>query len=312
MTSVGAVRGRPCLGVLMAPPSVKEPLTEVARQAEALGFDAFYLPDHFNEMLSPIPAIAAVTAITSMRVGAYVLANDLRHPSMVARDFATLDVLSGGRVELGVGAGWWPADYHAVGLEMDSPARRISRLREAVSLIRSCWMDEHVDHDGAWYQTRLKPMTRPVQQPHPPIIVAGGGPKLLRVAAEVADVVSIGIPLTSGRRADMAYTSAAATFEEVARRVRLVREQGSRVRRIDILLFRVEVTNRSDEMVDQVAEESGVTPDQVRASPYVHVGSLSEVASGFRDLMAIGIDSIVVRAADMKAAARVGNALRAG
>lgn len=309
ISSVSAV-GQLGLGVLMAPPSVEEPVTEVARRAEDLGFDTFYLPDHFNQMLSPVPAMATIAAITSMRVGAYMLANDLRHPATVARDFAALDVLSGGRVELGIGAGWWPDDYHAVGLEMDAPGRRISRLREAVSLIRACWTDEYVDHDGAWYRTRLKPMTRPVQEPHPPIIVGGGGPKLLGVAAEVADVVSIGIPLTSGRRSDMERTSGSATFEEVAGRVRMVREQSSRVQRIDILLFRMAVSDQSDELVDYVAGESGVTPDQVRASPYLQVGSLSEVVAGFRQLMAVGIDSIVVRAADMEDAARVARVLR--
>ncbi len=152
----------------MAPPIVEGSVVDVARRAEALGFDTFYLPDHFNEVLSPLPAIAAVAAATSMRVGAYMLANDLRHPATVARDFAALDVLSDGRVELGVGAGWWPADYHAVGLDMDRPSRRISRLREAVDLIRACWTDETVDHEGTWYRARFKPMTRPIQiRPRP-------------------------------------------------------------------------------------------------------------------------------------------------
>ena len=282
---------------------------EMARRAEALGFDAFYLPDHFNEVLAPVPAIAAVAAATSMRVGAYMLANDLRHPVTVARDFAALDVLSGGRVELGIGAGWWPADYHAVGLDMDRPSRRISRLREAANLIRACWLDEEVDHNGAWYQARLKPMTRPVQDPHPPIIVGGGGPKLLRVAAEVADVVSVGIPLTSGRRADMARTAASTTFEDVARRVRTARQESPRDPRIDILLFRVAVADRPKELIDSVAAAGDVTAEQVRESPYLQVGSLADVVAGFERLMEAGIDSIVVRAADMDAAARVRRAL---
>lgn len=307
--SSGSPKALPRLGVLMAPPIVEGSVVEVARRAEALGFDAFYIPDHFNEVLSPVPAIAAVAAATSMRVGAYMLANDLRHPAMVARDFAALDVLSGGRVELGIGAGWWPADYHAVGLDMDRPSLRISRLREATDLIRTCWLDGEVDHEGVWYQARLKPMTRPVQDPHPPIIVGGGGPKLLRVAAEVADVVSIGIPLTSGRRADMAHTAASATFEEVARRVRTAREESPRKPIIDILLFRVAVADRPQELIDSVAEDGGVTSAQVRESPYLQVGSLPDVVAGFERLVGVGIDSIVVRAADMEAAARVRRAL---
>ncbi|MCY4370612.1 MAG: TIGR03621 family F420-dependent LLM class oxidoreductase [bacterium] len=302
-------RGIPRLGVLMAPPIVEGSVVDVARRAEALGFDTFYLPDHFNEVLSPLPAIAAVAAATSMRVGAYMLANDLRHPATVARDFAALDVLSDGRVELGVGAGWWPADYHAVGLDMDRPSRRISRLREAVDLIRACWTDETVDHEGTWYRARFKPMTRPIQDPHPPIIVGGGGPKLLQVAAEVADVVSIGIPLTSGRRADMARTSASATFEEVALKVHTARKESPRDPLVDILLFRVAVADRPQDLIDFVAKASGVTPGQVRESPYLQVGSLSQVVAGFDRLVATGIDSIVVRVADMEAAALVRRAL---
>lgn len=299
----------PRFGVLMAPPVVEGSVVEMAKRAEALGFDAFYLPDHFNEVLSPVPAIAAVAAVTSMRVGAYMLANDLRHPAMAARDFAALDVLSGGRVELGIGAGWWPTDYRAVGLDMDRPSRRIARLREAVGLIRSCWVDEQVDHDGTWYKARFKPMTRPIQVPHPPIIVGGGGPKILGVAAEVADVVSIGIPLTSGRRADMARTSGSTTFEDVARKVRTAREESPRDPRIDILLFRVAVGERAEELVGAVAGTCGVTPDRVRESPYLQVGSFSDVVAGFERLSAAGVDSIVVRAADMEAAAEVRGAL---
>ena len=307
--------GLPRWGVLMALPIIDGNVVEVARRAEAIGFDTFYMPDHFNEVISPVPAIAAVAETTSMRVGAYMLANDLRHPATVARDFAALDVLSGGRVELGIGAGWWPADYHAIGVDMDRPSLRISRLREAVNLIRACWTAEQVDHDGTWYRTRLEPMTRPVQDPHPPIIVGGGGPKLLRVAAEVADVVSIGIPLTSGRREDMVHTAGSTTFEEVARRIETVRKESLRDPLIDMMLFRVAVADRPDEpvdsvdSVDSVARAGGLTPRQVRESPYLQVGPLADVIAGFEKLIALGIGSIVVRVADMEAAALVRRAL---
>ena len=299
----------PRFGVFFAPPLVEDSVVEAAQRAEALGFDAFYIPDHFNEVISPVPSLAAVAGATSLRVGAYMLANDLRHPALVARDFAALDVLSEGRVELGIGAGWWPADYDALGLHMDRPAERIARLREAVELIRSCWVDDQVDHQGKWYRSRFTPMFRTAQQPHPPIIVGGGGPKLLRVAAQVADVVSIGISLTSGRRADVAAANASTTFDEVARKVRSAQEQSRRNALIDMLLFRVAVGDRSSELVDSVAAEHGVSPDEVRASPYLQVGSVKEVVDGFERLMALRVGSIVVRASDMEAAARVKKAL---
>ena len=302
---------KPRFGVLFAPPMVEGSVIDVAKRAEALGFDAFYLPDHFNEVISPVPALAAVAAATSLRVGAYMLANDLRHPSLVARDFAALDVLSEGRVELGIGAGWWPSDFHAVGLQMDRPGARISRLREAVTLIRSCWTDEEVDHEGRWYRTRLTPMARPVQQPHPPIIVGGGGPRILRVAAEVADVVSIGIPLTSGRRSDIPGTAASTVYADLARKVRTAKEESARDPLIDVLMSRVVVGSRSAELVDSVADAHGVTPNQVRGSPYFQVGTLSDVVAGIEYLTALGVESVVVRASDMEAAAQVKYALAA-
>ena len=301
----------PRFGVLFAPPAVEDPVVEVARRAEALGFDTFYVPDHFNEVVSPVPALAAVAGATSLRVGAYMLANDLRHPALVARDFAALDILSEGRVELGMGAGWWPADYHAVGLAMDRPSERIARLREAVNLVRACWTQEEVDHDGNWYQARLKPMTYPVQHPHPPIIVGGGGPKLLRVAAEVADVVSIGISLKSGRRADMPAVAASSTFDEVEQKVRTAQQESNGNPLIDVLLSRVAVGDHSSELVEEVAAAYGVTRDKVRASPYLQVGTLVEVVEGFERLVDLGVGSVVVRASDMEATAQVRAALEA-
>lgn len=308
--TVSTLDGRvPRFGLLFAPPIGPEPVVEVAKRAEALGFDAFYVADHFNEVISPVPTLAAVATCTSLRVGAYMLANDLRHPVLVARDFAALDVLSEGRVELGMGAGWWPADYRAVGLDMDRPGARISRLREAVELVRACWTGKQVDHQGEWYRAHLKPMFRTVQRPHPPIIVGGGGPKLLRAAAELADVVSIGISLASGRRADMPAANAAATFEEVERKVRTARRESRRSAAIDMLLFRVAVDERSSELVDSVAAAHGVPPEQVRASPFMQVGSLDEVVAGFERLVASGVDSIVVRSSDMEAGSQIKEAL---
>ena len=292
-------------GVLLSVPLPDEPVVETARRAEALGYDAFYIPDHFNEVPSPVPALAAVAGATSLRVGAYMLANDLRHPAMAARDFATLDVLSGGRAELGIGAGWWPVDYRAVGLDMDPPSDRISRLREAVQLIRSCWTDDEVSHEGRWYRARLVRAVRPVQEPHPPIIVGGGGPKILRVAAEVADVVSVNISLASGRRRDMPAVNAAAVYEEMARKIRTARRDTRRNALIDMLLFRVVIGRSSTEAIESVAEEHGVAPDQVRHSPQFQVGTLEEVVAGFERLVRLGVRSFVVRSVDLKAGAQV-------
>ena len=301
----------PRFGVLFAPPVVEGQVVEVARRAEALGFDAFYIPDHFNEVISPVPTLAAVASATSLRVGAYMLANDLRHPALVARDFAALDVLSEGRVELGLGAGWWPADYHAVGLDMDRPPARIARLREAVELIRACWTREKIDHEGEWYRARFTPLFRTVQDPHPPIIVGGGSPVILRTAAQVADIVSIGISLKSGKRSDMPAVNASATFDEVAAKIGTARQESRRDALIDILLFRVAVGEDSSGLVNSVAAQHDIDPAGIRVSPYMQVGTLQEVVAGFRRLAALGVDSVVVRVSDMEAAAQVKAALEA-
>lgn len=292
-------------GVLFSPPLTYGSVIEAAERAEELGYDAFYVPDHFNEVISPVPALAAAASATSLRIGAYMLANDLRHPAMTARDFAALDELSGGRAELGIGAGWWPPDYRALGREMDPPSDRISRLREAVDLIRACWTQDEVDHEGRWYRTRLTPMVRPVQKPHPPIIVGGGGPKLLQTAAEVADVVSITASLRSGRRENIPAAAAGTSFEEVAGKVSAVLEQSGRKALIDILFFRVAVGERSGEAVDEAAAGHGVAPEQVRRSPFFQVGTPEEAADGIERLAECGVGSFVVRAGDMEAGAQV-------
>lgn len=292
-------------GVLVSPPLTYGSVVEAAERAEELGYDAFYIPDHFNEVISPVPALAAAASATSLRIGAYMLANDLRHPAMTARDFAALDELSGGRAELGLGAGWWPPDYRALGMEMDRPSDRISRLKEAVSLIRACWTQEQVDHEGRWYRTRLTPMVRPVQKPHPPIIVGGGGPKLLAAAAEAADVVSITAPLRSGRREDLPAEAARAEYGELARKARSVREASKRTAALDMLFFRVAVGERSERVVEAVAAEHGVDPERVRRSPFFQVGTPEEAADGVERLADCGFGSFAVRAVDMEAGARV-------
>ena len=172
-------------------PSVGTAWIELARRAESLGYAALYMPDHLDRQLSPIAALtAAAVATTTLRVGPYVLANDYRHPLLVARELATLDVLSGGRVEVGVGAGWRVDDYRQLGLPYDPAGRRIERLEEAVGLLTRLLAGETVSHDGPHYhleRARLEP--RPVQLPRPPIVMGGGGPRMLRLAAREADIV---------------------------------------------------------------------------------------------------------------------------
>jgi probable F420-dependent oxidoreductase len=167
---------------------------EKARRVESLGYSALVAPDHATpHHLASIPAMMAATEVTTtLRVSSLVMGNDFRNPMMLAKEAATIDVLSGGRYELALGTGWYPADYEMLGIELDSGADRVSRLAEAVALIKRLWTEDNVDENGRWYRARnatVRP--RPIQRPHPPILIGGRGRKLLELAGRAADIVSI-------------------------------------------------------------------------------------------------------------------------
>ena len=165
----------------------------LARKAEDAGFDVVSLPDHLGEQFAPLPVLAAAAcATTRIRLSMFVLANDLRHPGMLAKEVATVDVLSGGRVELGLGAGWDRNDYEALGIALDPPSVRIARLEEAVTAIRPLLRGEMVTQHGAYYQlTGLTVRPRPLQEGGVPIVLGGGGRKMLSLAARLGDIVSV-------------------------------------------------------------------------------------------------------------------------
>lgn len=173
-----------------------------ARRVEALGYDALYVTDHLGRQLAPIAAMSAAAAATSrLRIGSYVFANDFRHPLVLAREAATLDRLSHGRLELGMGAGWMRSDYRQLGLTYDRPGQRIDRLIEAVGILKRLLTGETVTHHGPHYRLEraaIGPL--PVQRPHPPLMIGGGGPRLLRFAAREAQIVALAPQMTAGGR----------------------------------------------------------------------------------------------------------------
>jgi probable F420-dependent oxidoreductase len=165
--------------------------TAFARRVEEHGYAALYVTDHLNRQLAPTAALAAAAAVTrTLRIGPYVFANDFRHPLLVAREAATLDRLSGGRLDLGLGAGWRVSDYRQLGIPYDRPGVRIDRLAESLGLIKRLLAGEEVTHQGRFYRlegARVEPA--PVQRPHPRIMLGGGGPRMLRLAAAEAAIV---------------------------------------------------------------------------------------------------------------------------
>ncbi|MGW4797771.1 TIGR03621 family F420-dependent LLM class oxidoreductase [Nonomuraea sp. NPDC004297] len=168
---------------------------EKARRLEGAGFDVLLTPDHLvGPRFAPIAALtAAACATTRLRVGTLVFANDFRHPAVLAKEAATLDVLSGGRLEVGIGTGWMAGDYGGAGLALDPPGVRIERLREALAVLNGLWGEEPFGFEGRHYRiSGLDQRPKPLQRPRPPLVLGAGGPRMLRLAAEQADVVNIG------------------------------------------------------------------------------------------------------------------------
>jgi len=163
----------------------------LAQRVEELGYSSLLIPDVLGTQLAAMTALAvAATATTTLRVGSYVFVNDYRHPALLAREIATLDQLSDGRVELGLGAGNWPNDYQQLGIPFDKAGTRVSRFAEGLSIIKEFFTSETVNFSGKYYTiTKLRSLPRPVQQPHPPILIGSAGRRMLTLAAREADII---------------------------------------------------------------------------------------------------------------------------
>jgi len=188
-------------GVAVTSAASGDAFCEIARRAEAFGYSTLFVPDHFvDHPFAPMPALAAAAAVTThLRIGPLVLGNDYKHPVVLAREAATLDVLSNGRLELGIGAGWMTADYEKAGMPLDPPGVRIRRLEESIAVLKGLFADGAFSFSGEHYEVRdLDGMPKPVQRPHPPFIVGGGGPKILGVAAREAAIVGVNAFLRAG------------------------------------------------------------------------------------------------------------------
>src|SRR5262245_48079892 len=228
-----------------------------ARTVEALGYSTLHLPDHLTERPAPLPALAAAAAVTSrLRLGPFVLNNDFRHPLLLAREAATLDVLSGGRFELGLGAGYAKAEYDEAGLPFERGGVRVERLAESVTIVKRLFAGEAVTFAGQHYRIHghtIHPL--PVQRPRPPILIGGNGPRLLTLAATEADIVGLtGLTFAGGgRQRDLAGFRPAGVDERVA----LVRKvAGARLEEIELnaLVQRVVVTEDRRRAAEELAQ----------------------------------------------------------
>ena len=283
---------------------------EVARRAEALGYDTLLMPDHITDQLAPMLALtAAAEATKTLRVGSFVFANDYRNPVLLSREAATLDLLSGGRLEFGIGAGWKTSDYEQLGIPYDTPKTRVDRMEEAVGLIKRLWTESHVTHEGAHYHIRdATALPRPVQRPHPPVMIGGGGPRILRIAAREAQIVSFLPPVDARGR----HRIRAITVGSVAERVaRLRRAKRFAELELNVIVLDARVTDARQPLLAAVAAHLKSAVTAVVATPFLMYGSRASLVEDLLERRAhLGISYIALPGRAMRAFAPVVAELR--
>ncbi len=256
--------------------------TELARRAEGAGISTLFVPDHFiDHQLAPTVALAHAAAVTdTLRIGPLVLGNDYKHPVVLAREAGTLDLLSDGRLELGIGAGWMTADYEKAGMPLDRPGVRIARLAESIAILKGLFADGPVTFHGEHYRvTELDGQPKPVQRPHPPFIVGGGGPKILALAAREAEIVGINANLRSGdgTSPDAAHSLTSTATDRKMAALRAAAGAGFDDLEIQTLVGFVHRAENPSGIIDAMAQSFGVDREDARMAPVTLVGSESEI-----------------------------------
>jgi probable F420-dependent oxidoreductase len=258
---------------------------EGARRLESDGYDVLVTGDHFTPRFAPMPALtAAALATTTLRVGCTVFNNDWRHPLALAKEVSTADVLSGGRFEFGIGAGWSKPEYDSLGIAFDPPAVRVSRFEEAVRVIKSAWGDGSFTFHGQHYLiTEYDGQPKPLQRPHPPILIGGGGSRLLSVAAREADIIGILPRATTEGTLD----SGDETDASVAQKVEVIRRAaGDRFDQVELNLYMWEVAVTDDRRAaaEAIATRRSRPVDYVLESPYFLIGTINAMVEKVLEL----------------------------
>lgn len=256
----------------------------IARKAEDLGYSSLFLPDHFGDQLAPIPAMmAAADATTELKVGTLVFDNDYKHPVVLAKEVATIDVLSGGRVELGLGAGWMASDYEQSGIPMESPGVRVSRMEEGIAVLKGCFAPGPFSFAGEHYTITGHDATPKPVQSQVPLLIGGGARRVLSIAGREADIVGINPSIHSG-----AVDAAAArngVADETDKKLAWLKEgAGERYADIEVnmLQFAGIVTDDRTGMVEMMAPLFQLSPDELAAYPHTCIGSVEQICDDLR------------------------------
>ena len=278
---------------------------DMARRAEDAGFSTFLMRDHmidgpFGPQYAPWTTLATVAQVTrSLRVGTLVIANDFRHPAVLAKEVTTLDQLSGGRVELGLGAGFLREEFERAGLTFYPNKVRVDRVAESLEILDALLRGCQVTHQGEHYTfDGFVNFPPPAQRPRPPILIAGAGRRVLATAAQHADTVGLlSAPLSGGVLVDSAEARSA---HNVTEQVDVVRKAaGERIQDLELSVFAtlVAAENRH-EAAAKLARQRGwaVPPEDVLAMPTVLVGGIEQIVDDLERRRAeYGISYIVVR-----------------
>jgi probable F420-dependent oxidoreductase len=257
--------------------------TDTVRQVEDLGYVSFHMDDHFGSQLAIVPALmAAASATSTLLIGPHVAGVDFRNPVLFAKECATIDLLSEGRLTLGIGAGWSEKDYAIAGIHQDDALTRIGRLREAVQVLKGLWGDGPFSFDGEHYRVaEVDAVPKPYSRI--PIMIGGGGPKILALAAEEADIVGIN-PKIVGRKINpesMATTAADAMDEKLD----VVRAAaGDRFDELELQLqvFKTVVTDQPQEAAEQLAPAFGLSPEVMLGAPFFQIGTVEQITENIQ------------------------------
>ena len=269
-------------GILTGGAASRTEWNDKARQAEALGYSTLLIDDHLYNPFAPLTAlVSAADATTSLRVGSLVFGNDFRHPVVLAKEAATLDVLTDGRFELGLGTGYWHKDYEQSGITLQSPGTRVSRFEEAVQVIKGLFAEDAFTYKGNYYTIcNLNGLPKPVQKPHPPLLLGGGSKRTLSIAAGEADIVGINVRTTAEGGLDFSSTTPDATDQKIA----WVREAaGERFLELELnILVMVFVTDQRRQFAEQTLRDFEMPTDEssidgILTSPGFLFGTVEQI-----------------------------------